>query len=604
MQRILVTAAIVALLLGLTSTATAQDATTTTADGKLLLLLDSSGSMKESAGGQTKIDAAKAALKQVVQQLPDDSQVGVRVFGAKVFSAKDKGACTDTQNVVPVGSLDRQGITDAVESYKPYGETPIGNALKGAAKDLGSEGKRTIVLLSDGEPTCSPDPCKVARDLRAQGVDLTVNVVGLNVSGMARNALQCIADAGGGTYYDVDQPDELASSLVTTSVRAFREFTITGKTVVGGESSSEPTAVNPGQYTDTTLGAKRPRFYTVDVPAKGGIAVSATGRPEATGNIVDYFNIKLTTPDGELCDQGYEQRANVVRLRSIITAAAYYSPLSKNAKPECLTAKKLIASVETKTDEAFPYELGVTAVPEATNIADLPAGDEADLGLMKIVEPTGPRTPVVGGAGFADAPELKPGTYADSIRPGEELLYKVPVAWGQAPRISFRMEADAQADQVLSAIGTVALLRGFSPLREQLATNAKSPVTEVGSYNGSEARTVTNVQGPIRFRNIEPPSYTINPAAYAGDYYFALELSSEDGDRQNYAAPLTISVALDGAEAGVPKFASPPQGSASNNPSKQDSGSLPWLPIGIGAVLVALAGGAYTLRNRGPVSSK
>ena len=45
-----------------------------------------------------------------------------------------------------------------------------GSALKGAAEDLGTEGKRTIVLLSDGEPTCSPDPCKVAKDLRAHRV--------------------------------------------------------------------------------------------------------------------------------------------------------------------------------------------------------------------------------------------------------------------------------------------------------------------------------------------------------------------------------------------------------------------------------------------------
>ena len=108
MKRILARAvrALAALSFGLPPTATGtQDATNnkSTAEGKLVLLLDSSGSMKESAGGQTKIAAAKAALKDVLTRLPDDAQVGVRVFGAKVFSAKDEGACTDTQNVVPVG---------------------------------------------------------------------------------------------------------------------------------------------------------------------------------------------------------------------------------------------------------------------------------------------------------------------------------------------------------------------------------------------------------------------------------------------------------------------------------------------------------------------
>ena len=44
---------------------------------------------------------------------------------------------------MPVGKLDCQLLTKEIDSYKPYGETPIGNALKGAAKDLGTTGKRT-----------------------------------------------------------------------------------------------------------------------------------------------------------------------------------------------------------------------------------------------------------------------------------------------------------------------------------------------------------------------------------------------------------------------------------------------------------------------------
>src|SRR5690242_21692889 len=98
MRRILVLPLLGVLALG-TTPAVGDDATQVESKGKLVLLLDSSGSMKESAGGQTKISAAKTALEDVVSQLPDDAQVGVRVFGAKVFSAKDKGACTDTQNV-------------------------------------------------------------------------------------------------------------------------------------------------------------------------------------------------------------------------------------------------------------------------------------------------------------------------------------------------------------------------------------------------------------------------------------------------------------------------------------------------------------------------
>ncbi len=192
---LLAAASALALSLLAAPTASADEEPGSQSPGRLVLVLDSSGSMKEPAGGgSTKIDAARAALTRVAEELPDDAEVGVRVFGAEVFSRRDAGACTDTQNVVPVGPLDRAALTEAVAAYRPYGETPIGNALRGAARDLGPAAageQRTIVLLSDGEPTCAPDPCKVARDLTRQGIDLSINVVGLDVSGPARKALQC-----------------------------------------------------------------------------------------------------------------------------------------------------------------------------------------------------------------------------------------------------------------------------------------------------------------------------------------------------------------------------------------------------------------------------
>lgn len=598
MRRILIAAVLVACSAGL-APAQAEDDTSTEVDGKLVLLLDSSGSMKESAGGQTKIAAAKAALIDVVRQLPDDAQVGVRVFGAKVFSAKDKGACIDTQNVVPVGPLDRDGIIAAVDGYKPYGETPIGNALKGAAEDLGSEGKRTIVLLSDGEPTCSPDPCKVAKDLRAQGVDLTVNVVGLSVSGKARDALRCIADAGGGTYYGVDKPDELASSLVTTSVRAFREFSISGTPVVGGTSSGDPTAIKPGRYTDETIGADAPRHYSVDVPSKGGVVVSMTGRPEHKEAIVERVKVQLTTSGGELCAQGVAQRANTLRLRSIISTAAYYSPLAKNIKTACLKAKRLLVMVGSDATVPFPYELRVTQVPEVTNVAELPAVSPEAKGELAVVEQTSTRTPVVGGAGFADAPELKPGTYTDSIRPGEQLLYKVSVGWGQAPHVTMRLETDAQADQALGVIGRTAMLKTFSPFGAQLTSYTGPGVTNAGSYRGSEPRVVTNDHGPVVLRNIEAGSDPLSALSYAGDFYFSLEFSEDSDAKESYAVPLTIAVDVEGTESGVPAFATPAKGAPKQAPaSDSEDGGPPWLPIGIGVGIAVLLAAGFALGRR------
>ncbi|MGL4743428.1 MAG: VWA domain-containing protein, partial [Dermatophilaceae bacterium] len=136
--------------------------------GRLLLMLDASGSMKEpDRSGTTKIEAAKSALTTVVGQLPDDAEVGLRVYGANVDGKGQPtpAACADTQLVAPVAPLDRPALTKAIGGFRAVGETPIAHSLEKGLADLGPAGKRTIVLVSDGQESCVPDPCPVVRKL-------------------------------------------------------------------------------------------------------------------------------------------------------------------------------------------------------------------------------------------------------------------------------------------------------------------------------------------------------------------------------------------------------------------------------------------------------
>jgi Ca-activated chloride channel family protein len=132
-----------------------------------------------------------------------------------------------------------------IASYAPYGETPIGYALQQAGDDLGATGKRSIVLVSDGEPTGQPDPCEVARKLVQGDIDLRIDVVGLDVGARARHSLQCIAEKGHGTYYDVTGSEDVAQSLQKVATRAARPFTTIGRPVSGADTSAgAPTITN------------------------------------------------------------------------------------------------------------------------------------------------------------------------------------------------------------------------------------------------------------------------------------------------------------------------------------------------------------------------
>ncbi|WP_157841156.1 VWA domain-containing protein, partial [Streptomyces wadayamensis] len=163
--------------------------------GGLVMVLDSSGSMADEAGGgRTRIEAARDAVGTVVDSLPDGYPTGLRVYGADRTSG-----CTDTRLARPVEPLDRDAMKKAVAGVEPKGDTPIGLSLRKAVADLpepepGAVGRRTVLLISDGEDNCgSPPPCEAAEELAESGLDLRIDAIGFQVKGKAREELTCVA---------------------------------------------------------------------------------------------------------------------------------------------------------------------------------------------------------------------------------------------------------------------------------------------------------------------------------------------------------------------------------------------------------------------------
>ncbi|MDH3469821.1 MAG: VWA domain-containing protein [Acidimicrobiia bacterium] len=185
-------------------------------DAAVLLILDASGSMNSTDdNGVRLIDGAQQALTRLVEILPEGAPVGLRVYGHRVPNTDKTNGCLDTELIVPVGPLEKGSMIDAIGSFSARGFTPIGLSLEEAASDL-SDGRGTIILVSDGEDTCAPpDPCDVAAGLVSAGIDVQVHTVGffLGEGDPARAQLQCIADATGASYRDVDAIDSLTGEL-------------------------------------------------------------------------------------------------------------------------------------------------------------------------------------------------------------------------------------------------------------------------------------------------------------------------------------------------------------------------------------------------------
>ncbi len=224
----------------------------------MLLVLDASGSMRGDDGsGRPKIDAAKQALLQLVDELPDGTPVGLRVYGHRVPNTDQVNGCQDTELLVPVGPLDRAELRAAVAGVQATGYTPIGMSLQSALGDLPDEGPRTVVLISDGIDTCAPpDPCTIAGELAREDVDLRVESIGFQVDPVAAEQLRCIAEVTGGAFRAVDDADSL--------LRALREYEVAGTPVTGGSGPADAPALEAGEYRDTiTVGQER--WYAADL---------------------------------------------------------------------------------------------------------------------------------------------------------------------------------------------------------------------------------------------------------------------------------------------------------------------------------------------------
>ncbi|WBQ07275.1 vWA domain-containing protein [Kribbella sp. CA-293567] len=550
--------------------------------GKLVLVLDSSGSMKEPAGdGKTKIVAARTALTQVVGKLPGNAQVGLRVYGATVFEKNQPGACTDTQLAVPIATGNRPQLLSAISTYKPFGETPIGYSLQQAAKDLGPTGQRTIVLVSDGEATCAPDPCVVAKEIAKQGIDLKIDVVGFRVGAKARSQLQCVAREGRGDYYDADSTIDLEAGLDRLSTRAFRPFRISGTPVVGAAQQEGAPVLAPGHYSDSFTGAPTAKYYLIKRTIAGStLRAGVSFRRPAGGDLVIQSEVKLNTTEGKRCGWSYPRAFEGHQGLATGTASSW----SDWQKP-CSESAQMVLTVSPGKDfdqlKGVPYELRINEEPPVASTVNLPeeAGDPQWISMPG----TTPRD-VTPGSSFADAPLLTAGSFKTTMMPGEMQLYRVKVDWGQ--RIQAQVTVPELGGALAKASGTIRYvdLALISPIGEDVYSVFAKEAP------GSGKRGVLSKSGiiqgitmkEVRYLNRNGANNQDKGTATPGEYYVAVGLSRKDSDRA-FAMPMTLTIGLQGtAGTGKPEYtdgATPVTGeTATPTPTSAPTSALPSEP--------------------------
>ena len=534
-------------------------------DSSVALIMDASDSMMaEDVDGGTRLDAAKQAANQLVDSLPETAVMGMLVYGASESNAPDNSerGCEDIDVLAPVERINKKELSAEIDGIEAQGYTPMGNALRAAADELGSEGDRSIILVSDGIDTCAPPPvCDVAEELAGEGFDLTIHTVGFKADEAAQEELECVSEVSGGTYVEANNAEELGHQLEFLAQRDVVGYETAGTEFEYADTIEDAEWLGEGQYqtrVEATATDDVTRYFRVAVPEGHDAHVSVTAIPDRDesgetdaenddGDVILRVNEVSNNLDGSDC-----QATKIAVPGSGGADLRNYSP----TRP--LTS--FIDGSDPGNCDMDEWIIGHSFTGDGYNNLD---GEELSVEVNVFFEPVPPENVVLpeghngsasqnvdevsfedaqeteNGTSFNDAVEIEPGTYNNKIVAGEVHYYKVPVEWGQIPQLAIRSRLNENIDHAWMTAQLV------NPVR----TVVEDPHLTSSSSNDTEVARAT-ADRPVRYNN-RNANWGGGSSTVAGDYFIAVSMSipqqegSLSGIEQDYELAVDVTGEVD-----------------------------------------------------------
>ena len=243
----------------------------------VVIVLDGSGSMARPlpGAGTDKMTAAKAALKEVLKSVAQDTRIGLLVFSAKGV---------DSEWVYPLGPRDDAKLLQAIDRPMPGGGTPLGKYLKVGADRLLEErakqfgyGTFRLLVVTDGEAEDQQLVDRFTPEVVARGI--TVDAIGVAMN--QRHTLATKVHS----YRSANDP----ASLKRAIAEVFGEIGGRGNDLSGAEAFAELKPI-PGEVAQAMIQAlsasgnqpigEKPRSAQ---PAAAPVA-NPPGQPAATAS--------------------------------------------------------------------------------------------------------------------------------------------------------------------------------------------------------------------------------------------------------------------------------------------------------------------------------
>lgn len=171
-----------------------------------VMAIDTSKSMK----GE-RFAAAQAAARAFVNAAPDDVFLGIVTFDSQVETA-----LPPTQ--------DRASALAVIDGLQLRRQTLLYDGILAAVSEVGSEGQRNVLVLSDGADTTDTPLESVTKAIK--DAEVRVDLVALDQDAEALSTLQTLATAGGGEVIPSDSA-ALAAAFAEQAAALARQVLVT-----------------------------------------------------------------------------------------------------------------------------------------------------------------------------------------------------------------------------------------------------------------------------------------------------------------------------------------------------------------------------------------
>ncbi len=165
--------------------------------GRMLFVIDRSGSMREATHYQTRLQSAKQELTRVIEELSPETDFGIMVFDTTVQSWRSTLLpATKTNKLAAVAFVQRIQLGDKTNTH----------AVLSEALEFDDQ-LEAVFMLTDGQPTTGNirRPDAIIDDIvnRNRQRHLKFHTIGIGVRGVTSQFLETLAEKTGGEFREV-----------------------------------------------------------------------------------------------------------------------------------------------------------------------------------------------------------------------------------------------------------------------------------------------------------------------------------------------------------------------------------------------------------------